>query len=471
MKPFLDEDFLLDTETARLLYHTYAEGLPIIDYHCHVSPKEIWEDRRFATITDAWLEGDHYKWRAIRSNGVPEEAVTGGADPRTRFDAFAALMPKAVGNPLYHWTHLELKRYFGFEGCLWEKTADQVWELCNKKLREPDMGVRGLILRSGVEVICTTDDPADSLEYHEKLREDQSFPVKVLPAWRPDKAIHLTAADFPEYIARLGRAAGMEIRTLADLRDALSARMDFFARMGCLASDHSLGYAFFRPAGEKEADSIFQRALAGDSLAPEEIEQYQTSLLCFLGREYGRRGWVMQLHLGPVRNANTRIFERLGPDAGCDCMGPALDSRPLAAFLDELDRDGLLPKTILYSLHPGDNALLGSLIGCFQNSDREHPAPPGKLQQGSAWWFNDTLDGMREQLRTLASTGLLGNFVGMLTDSRSFLSYTRHEYFRRILCGMLGRWAEDGLCPADPEMLGRLVTDVCHDNAARYFGF
>lgn len=472
MKPaFLNEDFLLDTETARQLYHTYAEPLPIIDYHCHVSPKEIWEDRRFATITDAWLEADHYKWRAIRSNGTPEEVVTGGASPREKFDAFAAVMPKAIGNPLFHWTHLELKRYFGFDGVLSEKTADTVWALCNQKLNEPDMGVRGLIRRSGVEVICTTDDPADSLEYHEKLRADDSFQPKVLPAWRPDKAVHLGAPDFPAYIKKLGKAAGVNIGSFADLQTALRARMDFFGRMGCAASDHSLGYAFFRPSGAAEADRVLKKALAGGRLEKAETESYQTELLLFLGREYGRRNWVMQLHLGPVRNTNSRIYNSVGPDAGCDCMGPALDSAPLAAFLNALDKDCLLPKTVLYSLNPNDNALLGSLIGCFQNSDRAHPAVPGKIQHGSAWWFNDSLEGMREQLTALASTSLLGNFIGMLTDSRSFLSYTRHEYFRRILCGLLGRWVEEGLYPADLEMLGSLVADVSYRNAKRYFGF
>ncbi|MCI8359716.1 MAG: glucuronate isomerase [Clostridiales bacterium] len=469
--PFMNEDFLLDTETARRLYHDYAEALPIIDYHCHVSPKEIWEDRRFGTITDAWLEADHYKWRAIRSNGAAEEKVTGSASAREKFDAFAAMLEKAMGNPLYHWTHLELKRYFGYDGCLSSKTADEVWNLCNAKLKEPGMGVRGLIEQSGVEVVCTTDDPADSLEYHEKLQKDQSFAVRVLPAWRPDKAVHLNADGFTGYIAALGEAAGMEIDSFDRLLGALSRRMDFFAGMGCRASDHSLGYAFYRPTGKETADGIFQKALRGEDLTLEEIEGYQTELLLFLGREYGRRDWVMQLHLGPVRNASRRVFQSVGPDAGCDCMGPALDSRPLAAFLDSLDGDGLLPKTILYSLNPNDNALLGSLIGCFQHSDGSRPAVPGKMQQGSAWWFNDTLEGMREQLRTLASTSLLGNFVGMLTDSRSFLSYTRHEYFRRILCGLLGRWVQEGLVPADYDLLGGLVSDVSYYNAKRYFGF
>lgn len=468
---FITEDFLLDTEAARRLYHAYAEPLPIIDYHCHVSPREIWENRRFDTITDAWLEADHYKWRAIRSNGVTEDRVTGSASPREKFDAFAAMLEKAVGNPLYHWTHLELKRYFGYNGCLSSRTAEEVWNLCNDKLKEPGMGVRGLIKQSGVEVVCTTDDPADSLEYHEKLKMDPSFSVKVLPAWRPDKAVHLDADGFAGYIAALGRAAGMEIDAFDRLLDVLSRRMDFFAGMGCAASDHSLGYAFYRPVGKKAADAAFQKALRGERLTPEEIEGYQTELLLFLGREYGRRNWVMQLHLGPVRNASRRIFQSVGPDAGCDCMGPALDSRPLAAFLDALDIDGLLPKTILYSLNPNDNALLGSLIGCFQHSDGSRPAVPGKIQQGSAWWFNDTLEGMREQLRSLAASSLLGNFVGMLTDSRSFLSYTRHEYFRRILCGLLGKWVEEGLYPADFDLLGKIVSDVSYYNAKRYFGF
>lgn len=466
MKPFMDEDFLLHSDTARILYHNYAKKMPIIDYHCHVDPKEIYENRRFNNITEAWLEGDHYKWRAIRSNGVDESLITGESDPKDRLKAYAAIMPKCIGNPLYHWSHLELKRYFDYDGILSLDTFDDIWDVCQLKLSEPQMSVRGLIKQSGVKLICTTDDPADSLEYHRLIAEDNSIDCKVLPAFRPERSMALHLSDFAEYINRLGESSGVNVTSFAGLRSALSSRLDFFAFHGCVASDHSLSYAFYRPANPAKIEEVFKKALNGESVLKEETEIYQTALLVFLGREYARRGWVMQLHMGPVRNTRTNIWERIGADAGCDCMGPALDSRPLAAFLDALDRDGLLPKTVLYSLNPNDNAMLGTLIGSFQSGDAI-----GKLQHGSAWWFNDTLQGMKDQLTSLASTSLLGNFIGMLTDSRSFLSYTRHEYFRRILCDLIGGWVEDGLYPADIEGLGRLIEDICYNNTKNYFGF
>ncbi|HHW45340.1 MAG TPA: glucuronate isomerase [Clostridiales bacterium] len=466
MKPFMDENFLLNTETAKFLYHNFAKQMPIADYHCHIDPKEIFENRRFKNITKAWLEADHYKWRAMRSNGTPEDKITGSGSDKEKFDAYAAVMDKCIGNPLYHWSHLELKRYFGFDGCLSSKTADLVWEHCNRRLSEQNMSVRGIIEASNVTHICTTDDPADSLEYHLALMREQSFKVEVLPTWRPDRILKIEADDFSDYIMKLSAVSGTKIETLSDLKSALIKRMDFFYELGCVASDHSIEYAFYVPISEEQADEIFKKGLKGRELSREEIDAYKTCILVFLGEEYAKRNWVMQLHMGPVRNTNRVMFDTIGADTGFDCMGPSIDSRPLTQFMNRLNQASLLPKTILYSLNPNDNALIDSVIGCFQNDEI-----PGKIQHGSAWWFNDTKQGMRDHLISLASQSLLGNFVGMLTDSRSFLSYTRHEYFRRILCDLIGEWVENGEFPNDAELLGMLVQDICYYNTVRYFGF
>lgn len=465
MKAFLDDDFLLTTPTARRLYQV-ARSMPILDYHCHLDPKEIAQDRRFENITQVWLGGDHYKWRLLRANGVDEAYITGDAPDREKFQKWAETLELAIGNPLYHWSHLELRRYFGYEGVLNGDTAQEVWELCNQKLQEPGMSARNLIANSGVTLVCTTDDPADSLEWHQQLAQDSSFPVKVLPAWRPDAAMGLERPEYLDYLQRLGQAAGVEIRTYADLKEALLSRMAFFDKMGCRASDHALTVAVCQPASEEELERVFQKRLEGEPLTQEELAAFQTGFLRFVAGEYKRLGWVMQLHYGCRRNNNTRMFHKLGRDTGYDAVLQGTPSLEVAAFLDLLASQDALPRMVLYSLNPNDDEGLNSVIGCFQDG-----TPLGRIQQGSAWWFNDHKAGMVKQLTAFANGGLLGNFIGMLTDSRSFLSYPRHEYFRRILCELLGAWVENGEYPADWKALEKMVRGVCYNNAVEFFGF
>lgn len=465
MKAFLDDDFLLTTPTARRLYQV-ARSMPILDYHCHLDPKEIAQDRRFENITQVWLGGDHYKWRLMRANGVDEAYITGDAPDREKFQKWAETLELAIGNPLYHWSHLELRRYFGYEGVLNGDTAQEVWELCNQKLQEPGMSARSLIANSGVTLVCTTDDPADSLEWHQQLAQDSSFPVKVLPAWRPDAAMGLERPEYLDYLQRLGQAAGVEIRTYADLKKALLSRMAFFDKMGCRASDHALTVAVCQPASEEELERVFQKRLEGEPLTQEELAAFQTGFLRFVAGEYKRLGWVMQLHYGCRRNNNTRMFHKLGRDTGYDAVLQGTPSLEVAAFLDLLASQDALPRMVLYSLNPNDDEGLHSVIGCFQDG-----TPLGRIQQGSAWWFNDHKAGMVKQLTAFANGGLLGNFIGMLTDSRSFLSYPRHEYFRRILCELLGAWVENGEYPADWKALEKMVRGVCYNNAVEFFGF
>ncbi len=466
MKTFMDKDFLLETATARTLYHDYAAKMPIIDYHCHINPQEIAEDRRFENITQVWLGGDHYKWRMIRSNGTPEEEITGGADDRTKFQRFAEAMPKAIGNPMYHWTHLELQRYFGYTGALNGDTAEEVWQLCNAKLKEDNMTARGLVQQSNVAVIGTTDDPADSLEYHAAIKADPTCDFTVAPSFRPDKAVAIYKDGFTAYIAKLGAANGIDIRTAADVKAALAAAMERFEALGCKAADHGMDYVMYRPATDDEVEAVFVKVMAGETITIEEAEKYVTAITLFCGQEYARRGWVMQIHYCVQRNTSSRRFAAIGPDAGCDCISTKECSEALTALLDAMDKDNSLPKTVLYSLNPADNALLGSVIGCFQDA-----GAAGKIQHGSAWWFNDNKTGMQQQMTDLANLSLLGNFIGMLTDSRSFLSYTRHEYFRRILCNLIGDWVENGEYPADIPALGKMVQDISYNNAKVYFGF
>ena len=465
MKAFLDDDFLLTTPTARRLYQV-ARSMPILDYHCHLDPKEIAQDRRFENITQVWLGGDHYKWRLMRANGVDEAYITGDAPDREKFQKWAETLELAIGNPLYHWSHLELRRYFGYEGVLNEDTAQEVWELCNQKLQEPGMSARNLIANSGVTLVCTTDDPADSLEWHQQLAQDSSFPVKVLPAWRPDAAMGLERPEYLDYLQRLGQAAGVEIRTYGDLKKALLSRMAFFDKMGCRASDHALTVAVCQPASEEELERVFQKRLEGEPLTQEELAAFQTGFLRLVAGEYKRLGWVMQLHYGCRRNNNTRMFHKLGRDTGYDAVLQGTPSLEVAAFLDLLASQDALPRMVLYSLNPNDDEGLNSVIGCFQDG-----TPLGRIQQGSAWWFNDHKAGMVKQLTAFANGGLLGNFIGMLTDSRSFLSYPRHEYFRRILCELLGAWVENGEYPADWKALEKMVRGVCYNNAVEFFGF
>ncbi len=451
MKPFMDKDFLLSTETAQELYHGYAAQVPVLDYHCHINPQEIAEDRKFDNITQVWLGGDHYKWRQMRSNGIDEYYITGGASDREKFQKWAETLDKAIGNPLFHWSHLELQRYFGYTGVLGADTAEEVWNLCNAKLQEPSMSVRNLIRQSGVTLICTTDDPADDLRWHKVIAEDDSFDVQVLPAWRPDKAMNLEKPDYADYLKTLGAAAEMEIKTYADLKEALKKRMAFFDSMGCRASDHALEYVMYVPAAEDEIEAIFAKRLAGEPITREEELKFKTAYMIFVGGEYARLGWAMQLHYGCKRDNNTGMYNKLGPDTGYDCINNYAPSSQMADFLNALNETGNLPKTIIYSLNPNDDEAIGTILGCFQNSDAV-----GKIQQGSAWWFNDNKTGMMKQMTSLANLGLLGNFIGMLTDSRSFLSYPRHEYFRRILCELLGTWVENGEYPKNMDKLGTI---------------
>lgn len=466
MKAFMDQDFLLSTDTAKRLYHDYAEKMPIIDYHCHINPQEIAQDRSFDNITQVWLGGDHYKWRQVRSNGVEEAYITGDAPDREKFQKWAETLEKAIGNPLYHWSHLELQRYFDCNTPLTGRTAEEIWNLCNEKLHDPALSVRGIIRQSNVRLICTTDDPIDSLEWHKKIAEDKNFDVKVLPAWRPDKAMNLEKPDYPDYISKLEAASGISIHSFADLKEALRSRLAFFDSMGCKVSDHGLNYVMYQPAPEEEIEAIFTKRLSGIMPSPDEELKFKTAFMIFAGREYHRLGWVMQLHYGAKRDNNRKMYQKLGPDTGYDCINTYGPSAQLADFLNALSETDELPKTILYSLNPGDNAAIGTIIGCFQDS-----GAVGKIQHGSAWWFADNKTGMIEQMTSLANLGLLSNFVGMLTDSRSFLSYTRHEYFRRILCDLIGSWVENGEYPCDFEVLGRIVQDISYNNAARYFGF
>ena len=466
MKAFMDEDFLLTTETAKRLYHGYAEKMPVLDYHCHINPREIAEDRKFENITQVWLGGDHYKWRQMRSNGVEEYYITGDADDREKFQKWAETLEKAIGNPLYHWSHLELRKYFGYQGYLNGETAEEVWELCNAKLKEDGMSVRNLILQSGVKLICTTDDPADSLKWHQMLAADDSFPIKVLPAWRPDKAMNLEKEDYLSYLERLEKVSQVTIDSFAALLKALCVRMDFFAQNGCRVSDHALEYVMYAPASEEEIEQIFAKRLKKEAISREEELKFKTAFLAFAGAEYHKRNWVMQLHYGCKRDNNSLRYGQLGPDTGYDCINNYAPSAQTADFLNALMEKDALPKTILYSLNPNDNAAIGSILGCFQDTEAA-----GKIQQGSAWWFNDHKTGMTEQMTSLANLGLLSNFVGMLTDSRSFLSYTRHEYFRRILCNLIGGWVENGEYPADYRALEKIIKGISYNNAVKYFAF
>ena len=467
MKKFLSKNFLLSNDVAKKLYHDYAKQMPIIDYHCHISPKEIAENKQYNNITEIWLGGDHYKWRAIRSNGVPEELITGDCDPYEKFKAFAATMPKLIGNPMYHWSHLELKRYFGYTGTLNERTCDEVWELCNEKLRDPSMSAREIIKRSNVKLICTTDDPCDSLEWHKELSLDTDFSTKVLPAFRPDKGVNIDKAGFADYIRQLSEVSGVEINDFCGLLSAFKLRLDHFAHFGCKAADHGLDdIPFNNDYTTQQLDEILKKGMDNQAVTAEEAEKFKTALLIFFAGEYNRRGWVMQLHYGVARNNNTRMFARLGPDTGFDSISGNISSRQLIKLLNEMCGADALPKTILYSITPIENAAIGTIIGCFQGTEAA-----GKIQQGSAWWFNDNNSGMREQMTSLANLGVLGNFVGMLTDSRSFLSYTRHEYFRRILCDMIGTWVENGEYPCDYTTLEKLVKDISFNNTNRFFDF
>ena len=471
----MGNDFLLENETARRLYHNYAAALPLVDYHCHISPKEIYENRRFNDLAEVWLGGkqpdgtffgDHYKWRLMRANGVDERFITGDAPGAERVKKFAEALELAIGNPMYHWCNLELRRFFGIEEPLTPDNAREIYERCSKLLRsDPEFSVRGLIKKSNVAFIGTTDDPTSSLDWHKKIAGDPAIGVKVCPSFRPDKAINIAKPGFAAYVEKLAASVGKErLVSVQDVCDALTQRLEYFCSLGCRATDHGLDYIPFRPASAEETDRVYRKAMSGESLSREEAEIYQTALLLCLGRAYHRRGVVMQLHYSCDRNVNERMFRIMGPDTGYDMIGQNACAHGIAALLSALDETGECPKTILYSLNPADFHLLSSLTGCFQSDET-----PGKMQHGSAWWFNDTRNGMEAQMTSLADVGLLGNFVGMLTDSRSFLSYTRYEYFRRIFCNLVGKWVENGEYPDDEKALRRIVEGVCYRNAVQYF--
>lgn len=464
MKRFMDKDFLLTTPTARTLYHEYAEKLPIMDYHCHVSPKEIYENRVFHNLTELWLEGDHYKWRLMRNNGVEEYYITGDAPDREKFYQFAKTLPRAMGNPIYHWCHMELRRYFDYEGILNEKTAELVWNLTEEKLRKEKLSVRDLITISNVDFIGTTDDPLDSLEWHLKLQGDPTIKTKVVPTFRPDSLFYIHKKEWNSYVDSLAEICQVSISNWKELKEALRLRMEFFQKCGCRASDHGLEFIVYQKCEETEIEEIFRKGRRGEELTKKEIILFQSGLLEFCGKEYVRLGWVMQIHFNCLRNPNTKMFQILGPDTGYDCIGPHNGSRSLALFLDTLEQEDCLPRMILYSLDAGDNAFLDVLAGSFSAEKC-----PGKIQHGSAWWFHDHRKGIETHLQSLSSLGMLGNFIGMLTDSRSFLSYVRHEYFRRILCNLIGRWMENGEYPADMETVTSVVEDICYRNAKRFF--
>ncbi|MCD7714583.1 MAG: glucuronate isomerase [Prevotella sp.] len=464
---FITNDFLLSNDTARHLYHAHAEKLPVIDYHCHLSPQQVAEDYKFRSITELWLGGDHYKWRAMRANGVSEKYITGDADDWSKFQKWAETVPYTLRNPLYHWTHLELKAAFGITELLTPASARRIFDRCNELLQRDDYSARGLMRHYNVEAVCTTDDPCDTLEYHRQVKND-GFEIKMLPAWRPDKAMAVDdPATYNAYIDRLAEVADAEISTLDSLLDALKTRHDYFADNGCSVADHGLSEVPYAETTYKEAAQLWLKVRQGQTLNKAEAAQVQTALLIELCRMNAEKGWVQQLHFGPLRNVNTRAARTLGPDTGFDTIGDRRSAEQLARLLDALDSDDRLAKTILYNINPADNTVTAAMTANFQDG-----RTAGKMQFGAAWWFNDQLSGMRQQLDTLSSQGLLSRFVGMLTDSRSFLSYPRHEYFRRLLCDILGDDIERGLIPNEAmERVEQMTEDICYYNAKRYFNF
>lgn len=483
MRTFMDQDFLLSNETSKTLYHQFAKDMPIYDYHCHLSPKEIAENKSYANITQLWLGGDHYKWRVMRSNGVSEDFITGAQSDYDKFLAFAKSIPYTIGNPMYHWTHLELQRYFGIDAVLSEKNAEEIWNKCNALLATEAFRAKALITRSKVDVICTTDDPIDDLSYHQQIKEDTAFKTKVMPTFRPDKGINITLKTFLPWLQQLEAVVGYAIDDVTSLLKAFEERVSYFHEVGCRLSDHALDevdyqaildmeqslaskdqQSVFLPGIVEQADKTFKKAKNGDALSASEVTVYKSMMIHFLGKCYAKKGWVMQLHIGALRNNSSRMHNQLGPDTGFDSINDTVFAANLSKLLNELDTLDLLPKTILYVLNPRDNYVIGTMIGNYQGG-----GIPGKIQFGSGWWFCDQKDGMIDQMKALSQLGLISRFVGMLTDSRSFLSYIRHEYFRRILCNLFGEWVENGEYPADIEFLGKMVQDICYNNAVDYF--
>ena len=450
---FIKEDFMLKNEPAKRLYEM-VKDLPIIDYHCHLSPREIAEDHRFRNAYELFLGGDHYKWRQMRSGGIDEKYITGDGDEYEKFLAFAKILPRLIGNPIYHWTHLELLRYFGIDEPLNEESAKRIWDRCNELLATPEYSARSLIRRSGVETVCTTDDPLDTLEHHKALR---GFEVKILPTFRPDKAVEIGKDEWRAYIARTG------VKTYAELTSWIRERIAYFAECGCRLSDHALEYV---PFALLDPEAVFNKRIAGETLTKEETDSFKCAIIKVCAEEYVKHGFAMQLHIGALRNNNKRMYEKLGADTGYDSVNDLSIAEELGSLLNYLEYDGSLPKTILYTLNPKDNYVLGTMMGCFQGA-----GVAGKIQFGSGWWFNDQRDGMEAQMQALANLGMLANFVGMLTDSRSFVSYTRHEYFRRIMCNLIGKWVSEGEYPEDYDALGKIVRGIAYYNAKEYFGF
>ncbi|MDD6022316.1 MAG: glucuronate isomerase [Acutalibacteraceae bacterium] len=465
MKDFIGEDFLLETEEAKQIYNDFAKDMPICDYHCHLSPKEIYENKSPKNITELWLSGDHYKWRIMRACGIDEEFITGSGEDKEKFVKFACSLQYAIGNPLYHWAHLELKKYFGITTPLNIKTAGEIYEKANEKILCGDFRPQTLIQKSNVKYICTTDDPTDSLEYHLLLhKEDISF--KVYPTFRPDRALDIDKADFPQYIKKLSDVCGAEINDIDALVGALYSRADFFSSVGCRVSDHSFGVVPFIPADKNVCNSIFTKALSGALPSFEEVQAYKTYVFTALCKKYKELDWCCEIHIGALRNNNTSMFNKVGPDSGFDSMNDKEVAQPLSGLLDSLNTAGILPKCVLFNLNSKDNLVLAATTGNFQSSDAEC-----KIQFGPAWWYLDTIDGMTAQMKTLASVGVLGKFIGMETDSRSFTSYARHDYFRRILCSVVGDWINRGMISDDKDIIKEIIEGICYNNAVKYFNF
>ncbi len=466
---FIDNDFLLRSEIAKKLYHKYSENMPIIDYHCHLAPEEIACDKRYKNLTEIWLYGDHYKWRAMRSFGIDEKYITGDASDYEKFLEYAKMIPYTLGNPLYHWTHLELKRYFGIDTLLCEKTAPEIWEKANKKLNLPEFSAKQILEKFKVEVVCTTDDPIDDLKWHKEIKKDAGLRTKILPTFRPDKMIKFELADHKEYIEKYEKVCGFSIENSTDLFRAIKSRLDYFSDHGCLLSDQGLDIMEYMPIEKTDdnvTDVVIHKIKNSEDISDEERLTFKSQVMFFLGKEYAKRGWTMQLHIGAKRNNNTKMFEKLGADVGFDSISDRLFIDDLSDFLNDLEKVNALPKTIIYSLNPIYNYAVATMIGNFQSGTRR-----GKIQMGSGWWFNDQKDGMQEQMKALANLGLLSSFVGMLTDSRSFLSYTRHEYFRRIMCNLIAEYVVNGEYPQDEEILGEIVQNISYENAKNYFNF
>lgn len=466
MKKFMDKDFLLDTDTAKKLFHDYAENMPICDYHCHLSPKEIYENEQPSDISQLWLSGDHYKWRAMRSCGVDEKYCTGDASPKEKFVKFGETLQYCIGNPLYHWAHIELQRYFGIDTPLNKKTAAEIYDRANEVIKNEDFRPQTLITKSNVKYVCTTDDPIDDLKYHKLLKEVKDFDCSVLPSFRPDKALNIQADGFGEYIKALENAAETKIESYTDVISALEKRCDYFDSVGCKVSDQAFEYVPYSPADDEEINKIFKKAMNGEKITDCESDKYKTPIIIALGKKYHQLGWAMEVHIGAIRNNSSRMFAKLGADTGFDSVGDKEIAKNLSRFLDALDSENSLPKTILFNLNDKDNTVLATMLGNFQGTEAD-----SKVQYGPAWWFLDTMDGMTAQMKSLGNLGVLGKFIGMETDSRSFTSYGRHEYFRRIMCRLLGRWVEDGWYADDSDVLKEIVQGISYNNAIKYFNF